>query len=315
MPLSRGRRLVRPLLVLVILAGIALAVVPSPVVRVASAALVGGCTIVLAYALSRQQRRLAHMTRIAELTQRAIIRPLPREFGGLNLAAYTRSATAEALVGGDVHDAAMAPAGPRLIVADVKGGGLGAVGQATAVLAAFRQHALTAPDLARLATEIDAYIAAELGPEDFVTVILAEFASGEVRLVNCGHPPPLRIGRTLDLLQPADLSPPLGLHPRPRVQRYRLTPSQRLLLYTDGLTELRTASGRTGLPMLNPAVRSALTAPTPPEALDRLLDLLHKHADPTTDDVTLLLAQPANTDTPQPAHPTHDTQRPPQPQP
>ena len=29
--------------------------------------------------------------------------------------------------------------------------------------------------------------------EDFVTVILAEFAPGEVRIVNCGHHPPVKL--------------------------------------------------------------------------------------------------------------------------
>ena len=29
--------------------------------------------------------------------------------------------------------------------------------------------------------------------EDFVTVILADFAPGEVRIVNCGHLPPVKL--------------------------------------------------------------------------------------------------------------------------
>ncbi len=29
--------------------------------------------------------------------------------------------------------------------------------------------------------------------EDFVTVILAEFGPGEVRMVNCGHHPPVKL--------------------------------------------------------------------------------------------------------------------------
>ena len=37
--------------------------------------------------------------------------------------------------------------------------------------------------------------------EDFVTVIVAEFAPGEVRMVNCGHHPPAKLTVADDVLQ------------------------------------------------------------------------------------------------------------------
>ncbi|MBC3993825.1 serine/threonine-protein phosphatase, partial [Streptomyces sp. AC563] len=180
-------------------------------------------------------RALARMTRIAQVSQQAIVRPLPSAIGGLTLAVRTRSATEDALIGGDLHDAILTPTGPRLIVGDAKGHGLDAVRLSAAVLAAFRQTAADEPDLVRLAHTLDARIAAELGPEDFVTLLLADFAPGEVRLVNCGHPPPLRAGRHLEPLEPRSASTPLGLAPAPELQRVALAPGQRLLLYTDGL--------------------------------------------------------------------------------
>ncbi|MDQ0603922.1 hypothetical protein QF037_008267 [Streptomyces canus] len=73
-------------------------------------------------------------------------------------------------------------------------------------------HDLDSPRLAAaaLAADLDARLAPELGPEDFVTVVLTEFAPGELRLVNCGHPAPLRVGTGLDVLEPGESAPPLG---------------------------------------------------------------------------------------------------------
>ncbi|MFE6776524.1 PP2C family protein-serine/threonine phosphatase [Streptomyces sp. NPDC057702] len=248
-------------------------------------------------------RALLRMTRIAQLSQQAIVRPLPPAIGDVELAVRTRSATEHALIGGDLHDAILTPTGPRLIVGDAKGHGLDAVRLSAAVLAAFRQTAAAEPDLARLARTLDTRIAGELGAEDFVTLVLADFAPGEVRLVNCGHPPPLRAGRDLEVLEPAAPSPPLGLTPEPALQRVVLAPGQRLLLYTDGLAEARDAKG--ALFPLDYQVRDALGGPTLDASLGRLLDLLYAHAGTATaDDLTLILAEPAPSPAPSPVpHP------------
>lgn len=254
------------------------------------------------------RRALAGMTRIALVAQQAIARPLPPAIGDLTLAVRTRSATEHALIGGDLHDAILLPAGPRLIVGDAKGHGLDAVRLSAAVLAAFRQTAAAEPDLTALARTLDARIAAELGAEDFVTLVLADFTPGEVRLVNCGHPPPLRAGRHLELLESPNPSTPLGLAPRPVLQRIELGPDQRLLLYTDGLAEARDADGT--LFPLDHQVLAALNGPTLDASLGHLLDLLHAHAGAgTADDLTLILA--AQLPTPPPAPPPAELPAPP----
>ncbi|MEV3984662.1 PP2C family protein-serine/threonine phosphatase [Nonomuraea sp. NPDC049758] len=237
-----------------------------------------------------QERELSRVRQIAELAQQAIVRPLPPRLGGMSLAVHTRSATDQALIGGDLHDALVAPSGVRLIVGDVKGKGMEAVRLSAVVLASFRRHAPDAPDLVTLVTALDADLVPYLGEEDFVTVLLAEFVPGEVRLVNCGHPAPLRIGHRLEALEPPEPSPPLGLGPEPRMRRAGLGLSQRLLLYTDGLSEARDADG-VEFP-LDQHVRHALAAPGLDHALPNLLDLLDEHAGDLRDDLTLVLVQP-----------------------
>ncbi|MEU5589535.1 PP2C family protein-serine/threonine phosphatase [Streptomyces chrestomyceticus] len=270
--------------------------VPPPTVQdhAVRVALIAFCSlwaVLTAHDRTLSKAALEHMTHLAEVSQQALARPLPAELGGLAMAVRSRSASEGALVGGDLHDAVLMPSGPRLIIGDVTGHGLGAVRLSSAVLCAFRHTAATEPDLVRLAHTLDDRVRTELGDEDFVTLLLADFVPGGVHLVNCGHPPPLRVGGRLDLLESPDPSPPLGLSPTPRLHTIRLSPEQRILLYTDGLTEARNAKG--AALTFDRAVRAALSAPALDEALTTLVDLVDRHtADSNADDLTLLLVQP-----------------------
>ncbi|NRQ36880.1 SpoIIE family protein phosphatase [Nonomuraea sp. NN258] len=201
------------------------------------------------------------------------------------LAVHARAATDEIQLGSSLYETAAGPFGLRLIVGDVKSSGAEAAGLCALTLAAFRQAAATEPDLTAVAAAIDVRVGPHLGLEDFIPVLLAEFAPGEVRLVNCGHPAPVRVGRRLDPLEPPEPSPPLGVGPRPRLQRARLGGNQRLLLFSGGL-------GSDELGELDDDMRHALTAPGLDEALDNLLELLDVLNGPAGDHLTVALAQP-----------------------
>jgi phosphoserine phosphatase RsbU/P len=243
------------------------------------------------------------LIRINDRVQRAILRPLPAEFGGVAFASHYQSATKEALVGGDLYDVAMTQYGPRFIIGDVKGKGLDAVGRCAAVLTVFRELAFAEPDLVKLATEMDARLAQDMELEDFVTVILADFAPGEVRVVNCGHHPPVRVPRKspgdsveVQLMAPAQPVPPLGLHPRPARQDITLEPGDRLLFYTDGLVETRDRTGRF-FDLSQQTVAGALAEPDLDAAVRHVVKLLLKHAGRRlADDVLLVLSQPGVTE-------------------
>ncbi|MFC6062241.1 PP2C family protein-serine/threonine phosphatase [Streptomyces ochraceiscleroticus] len=228
---------------------------------------------------------------VAHAAQRALLQPLSGELNGVGLAGRYRPATENAVLGGDLLNVADSPYGPRVLIGDVRGHDLEAARLATLTIGCFREHAFTAPDLVQLTRSLDERLAPELDSEGFVTAVLAEFAPGEVRLVNCGHPAPLRIGARLDLLAPDEPGPPLGLQPVPCPQRFRLSANERLLLYTDGLIE---ALDPDGDPFpLDERVREALTRPTLDDAVEALQDLLTAHtAAPLRDDLALMLCQP-----------------------
>jgi phosphoserine phosphatase RsbU/P len=268
---------------------------------------VAGTLAVLAAVI--RGRREDALIKISERVQHAILRPLPAELGGVAFASHYQSASSAALVGGDLYDIAMTQFGPRFIIGDVKGKGLDAVGRCAAVLAAFRELAFGEADLVGLAEKMDASLSREMEIEDFVTVILAEFAPGEVRIVNCGHHPPAKLEAavgSLQIMTPDVFSPPLGLHPHPARMDIGLKPGDRLLFYTDGLVETRDRAGRffdlgdrvaaaLALPDLTPPnlAGSNLALPHLDGAVKRVARLLLEHAGgELTDDVLLVLCQP-----------------------
>jgi sigma-B regulation protein RsbU (phosphoserine phosphatase) len=182
--------------------------------------------------------------------------------------------------------------GLRVLVGDVKGKGLEAVQLAALVLAGFRAAAAH-PSLVELAAELDHSIRPQLGEEDFVTAVLAQFSRhGELQLVNCGHPAPLRFrAGAAEWLARAEPTTPLGLDPAPTVQRFTLAAGDRVLLYTDGLVEARAPDGRPFA--LDGQVQAAGAAPSLGAALDGLVARLLEHAGGRLDDdLALVLAQP-----------------------
>ncbi|MDV7216598.1 PP2C family protein-serine/threonine phosphatase [Streptomyces prunicolor] len=255
------------------------------------------CSVYAAWQRGRLRERLAEAREVARITQEAILRPVSRTLSGTHVSTRYHCAGRESSVGGDLYDLAVTPYGLRVLVGDARGHGLDALRTASDTVTAFRELAYTTPDLTALARKLDVRLAPRLAPEDFVTAVLAEFGPGEVRLVNCGHPAPLRSGRRLELLEPRVPALPLGLHPEPHQYRVRLQPGDRLLLYTDGLTESRAPDG-TPFALLTESA-TALGEPTPDAALHALYDRLLAHTGgPPTDDLALVLCQPTGVTAP-----------------
>ncbi|MGN6522283.1 MAG: PP2C family protein-serine/threonine phosphatase [Actinomycetes bacterium] len=238
----------------------------------------------------RREDRLERMTVIAETAQRAVLRSIPTAIGSVGLSARYVSATAEALVGGDLYEVAATPYGVRVIVGDVRGKGLEAVQTAAAVLGSFRATAFTESDLATLARTIDETLGRFVGDEEFVTAIVGEFHGDRVALVNCGHHPPLLVdGTHVTVVDTGEPTVPLGLGSEPGITEHTWPVGARMLFYTDGLIETRNRHGE----FFSLDEHSAeLADGTVEDALDHLVDeLLRFSGHRMDDDLALVLAE------------------------
>ena len=201
-------------------------------------------------ARQRKERELVNVRAVADVAQRVVLRQVPRRVGQIRIAMRYISAAAAARIGGDLYDVVAVAGTARLIVADVQGKGLAAVQTAAVVLASFRESAYDAPDLAGIAEHIELSLGHQAPEGKFVTAIMAEVdrEGAEVRLLNCGHPAPLLVsGGLARLAEPVEAGLPLGLSGLAADERKEYTvpfgPDDRMLFYTDGISEARDKSG------------------------------------------------------------------------
>jgi phosphoserine phosphatase RsbU/P len=192
-------------------------------------------------AVKRHRLRQLDQTRaVADVVQTALLRPLPRLLGDVRVAAHYSSATRGALIGGDVYEALETPYGIRVFIGDVRGKGLPAIQLANVSLGAFREWAFEAATITDLAAHLDASVARNAGPEEFVTAAIVEITDSTLEVVNCGHPTPLLIDdEKITPIHPQQTSLPLGLGVTASAQQLAFGAGCRVLLYTDGVSEAR----------------------------------------------------------------------------
>ncbi|MER7835796.1 PP2C family protein-serine/threonine phosphatase [Streptomyces sp. NPDC096040] len=290
-------------------------------------------------------RELRQARRVAGAAQSVLLRPLPPRLAGLNVAAAQLSADRGAIIGGDLYEAVATEHGVRVVMGDVRGHGLAAIGTVAAVLGSFREAAHDEPELAQVLGRLDRALARHLREraraehpssgldpdnpvgEEFVTVLLLEIAGdGELRALNCGHPWPYLIsGTRIGPLSGAEPLPPLGPFPLPpdlaATRCGHLLPDDSLVLYTDGAEDARDARGH--FFSLRGALAEAVRdRPVSPQSILRTVftALLHHTNGRPSDDIALLaltndraqqraLLGARGTVRPTPAHPQPSTHR------
>lgn len=212
---------------------------------------------VSSHARQRREAELRQVSAVAEAAQGALLRPLPPRLGTVDLRLLYEASAAGAHVGGDFYKALKVRDGVRIMLGDVQGKGLPAVEAASLLLGSFREAAYTAPDLPAIAQRLEASMAryAERAPESeaadrFSTVLLAEVPDDRpvIRLLSCGHPAPVvqRDGavETVELTAPSvPVHLPVPVDAPFTVEEVPFGPGDRLLMFTDGVTETRDARG------------------------------------------------------------------------
>ncbi|HEX2772547.1 MAG TPA: PP2C family protein-serine/threonine phosphatase, partial [Micromonosporaceae bacterium] len=203
-------------------------------------------------------------------------------------------------VGGDVFDYALNGDVLSVGLFDTCGHGIKASTLASLAVNAYRNARRCGLDLADTSTSIDKWLRAE-HPNLFATALLAEldWTTGALRLINAGHPGAqlLRDGKVVREL-PGPTALPLGLghmsSRSPFVHEEQLQAGDRLLAYTDGVTDALNAEGeRFGLARLTDLVERALNDQLPtPETMRRLVSAVVAHQyNELQDDATAVLLE------------------------
>ncbi|MFB7511549.1 PP2C family protein-serine/threonine phosphatase, partial [Streptomyces broussonetiae] len=227
------------------------------IVQIITLAVLSVMVVIYSVVRERRQAQLAQVRTVAEAAQHVLMWPLPEQIGALRIASLYLAAEDEAQIGGDLYAVTQYEGGVRVMIGDVRGKGLAAIGEAALLLGSFRESAHRHIPLAELAGLLDQSItryAADLEPpeeagERFATALLVEIPDRDpiTRMTSCGHPPPLLLSPghavTVPSLHP---SPPLGVHgdTEHTLDVFSFEAGDTLLLYTDGVMEARDTRGR-----------------------------------------------------------------------
>jgi serine phosphatase RsbU (regulator of sigma subunit)/anti-sigma regulatory factor (Ser/Thr protein kinase) len=243
-------------------------------------------------ALAVDRARLFEQERhIAETLQRSLLPEQLPQIPGMDVAVRYLPAGAGMEVGGDWFDMLELGDGRvALAMGDVVGRGVRAAALMGKLRTSLEAYAFDgrSPEqvVERLHSLMERQHRSEMATLLYV-VIEPDRASAE--LACAGHMPLLIRGASGEARFPAgDVSPPLGALPFVRFQASRvdLEPGSSLLLFTDGLVEVRGTSIELRLEELRRIVE---TGPSAPEALcDVLLERMLGHEEPQ-DDVALLV--------------------------
>ncbi|WP_327589856.1 serine/threonine-protein phosphatase [Nonomuraea sp. NBC_00507] len=257
----------------------------------------------------RREEEVRRLRSAAAALQRQIVRPLPLRTGDVVVDGLYQPVEEDAMVGGDMYEVADSPYGTRILIADVQGKGLPAIGTALAVLGAFREAAYREETLAGVVDAMESAVARQNAfatrtgdHERMVTALVLDIGQAlGVEAVNCGHIAPYVI-HDGDAYQ-AELGEPdvpLGLAglaagPR-RGTRFSFPEGATLLLCTDGVTEARDRGG--AFYPLEERLRGWALAPPPADLAETLdADLRHFTGAAPRDDVAILTVSRASSRT------------------
>ena len=181
---------------------------------------------------------------VGRAVQLALLPDRNPELAGWSIWLYTRPAND---VGGDLVDYLALPGGRLgLMLGDVAGKGLGAALLMAKLQATLRALAPETAALDGLGGRLNAIFCRDGLPNRFATLVYLELhpGSGSVHLLNAGHLPPLVLGGG-GLTEMEPVAPPLGILPDAEYpeQRLQLTVGERLVAYSDGVTDARNTAG------------------------------------------------------------------------
>jgi serine phosphatase RsbU (regulator of sigma subunit) len=240
-------------------------------------------------------RRLGKPLTVAAEIQWSLLPPLSMNTPQVSLAGALEPAHE---IAGDSLDYALNGNILHLAVIDAMGHGLNAAVLATVAIGAYRHARRAEIGLAELYSFMDTAIDSQFGPDQFVTaqMLRLDVETGQLQWVNAGHPAPLLIRghRVIQRLEsPTTL--PVGFGGAvPQVSTIQLSKDDRVMFYTDGLTEEHRIGGEEfgETRMINTIERTGpTTAGVGPMARELSKSLMRERGGITSDDATLFLLE------------------------
>jgi serine phosphatase RsbU (regulator of sigma subunit) len=198
-----------------------------------------------AQALEKERTRLESELALARQIHARLLPASAPDVAGVEVAGLSRSARE---VGGDYYDH-IALEGGRvlLVIADVSGKGVPAALLMSAFRASLMSQDLERLAVAELAERLNAFMVRSVESGRFVTAFVGflDGRTGRLEYVNAGHNPPL-VARTdgrHERLETGGLIFGILAGSRYECGEARLDPGDRLVLYTDGVTEGANVTG------------------------------------------------------------------------
>jgi sigma-B regulation protein RsbU (phosphoserine phosphatase) len=197
-----------------------------------------------ARAARRRDRQVEREFEEARLIQRGLLPRAIPAVAGIDIAVSWQPADG---VGGDCFDTMVFGRALGVSVADIAGKGLPAALLMSNLQAAVRAFAQDAAAPSSICASVNRLLCRNMAPGRFATFCYARIDAAARRLVysNAGHNPPLLVGKngTLTPLNCGGMV--LGVFTDTGYEQAELalTPGDRLVFYTDGITEGRNAAG------------------------------------------------------------------------
>lgn len=223
--------------------------------------------------------------------QRALLPAPSSPVRGCDIATLWRPAGA---IGGDCYDIIrLNDTRLALSIADVAGKGLPAALLMAHVLATARAYVTMAPGPGDLAGRVNRTLCRNSALDTFVSACytVLDLAAGTIAFTNAGHAPPVLVRADGTALRLATGGPLLGVIPDASYEEevVALRSGDRLLFYTDGVTEAGAAEGSEfGEARLADLVVAARSLPAP-RLLDAVLAGLGAFSPAPDDDVTMMV--------------------------
>ena len=148
-------------------------------------------------------------------------------------------------IGGDFYDAVLADGNLYLVLADICGKGVSAAILASILQGMIYSQLIAHVPLAEIASAVNRFLCVKKLGEKYATCnVLKITPEGDCEFLNCGHVPAVRItgGK---VLRPTEGNLPLGLIPTAEFETYtfKLNPSDRIVLVSDGVNEAQNREG------------------------------------------------------------------------